>query len=90
LGGDVYVWHNTLYLLLLCIAVINLLDNDAQSIISFKNRLCCLLIDLLLFCLAGYDPEGKKLMKQLGVDEQLTNLTSIPPAKSALDLWQVL
>jgi hypothetical protein len=29
-------------------------------------------------------------MKQLGLDEQLANLTSIPPAKSALDVWQVL
>ncbi|XP_023724479.1 DNA repair protein RAD51 homolog 3 isoform X2 [Cryptotermes secundus] len=36
----------------------------------------------------GYDSEGKKLKKQLCVDEQLTSLTSIPPAKSALDLWQ--
>jgi len=40
-------------------------------------------------CLAGYDSEGKKLMKQLGIDEQLANLTSVPPTKSALDIWQV-
>jgi hypothetical protein len=46
--------------------------------------------EFTLFCLAGYDSEGKKLMKQLGVDEQLTSLTSIPPTKSALDVWQVL
>jgi len=43
----------------------------------------------LSVCLAGYDSEGKKLMKQLGIDEQLTNLTSVPPTKSALDIWQV-
>ena len=43
----------------------------------------------LPLCLAGYDSEGKKLMKQLGIDEQLASLTSVPPTKSALDIWQV-
>jgi len=47
----------------------------------------------LFFCLslslAGYDSEGKKSMKQLGIDEQLASLTSVPPTKSALDIWQV-
>jgi len=28
-------------------------------------------------------------MKQLGIDEQLGSLTSVPPTKSALDIWQV-
>uniref|UniRef100_A0A2Z5TRT6 DNA repair protein RAD51 homolog 3 n=1 Tax=Reticulitermes speratus TaxID=60591 RepID=A0A2Z5TRT6_9NEOP len=35
----------------------------------------------------GYDSEGEKLMKQLGIDEQLASLTSVPPTKSALDIW---
>jgi hypothetical protein len=43
----------------------------------------------IFFSLAGYDSEGKKLMKQLGIDEQLASLTSVPPTKSALDIWQV-
>lgn len=43
----------------------------------------------LSLSLAGYDSEGKKLMKQLGIDEQLASLTSVPPTKSALDIWQV-
>jgi len=43
----------------------------------------------LSLSLAGYDSEGKKSMKQLGIDEQLASLTSVPPTKSALDIWQV-
>jgi len=46
-------------------------------------------ICLVIFFFAGYDSEGKKLMKQLGIDEQLGSLTSVPPTKSALDIWQV-
>jgi len=45
--------------------------------------------EYISLCLAGYDSEGKKLMKQLGIDEQLASLTSVPPTKSALDIWQV-
>lgn len=47
------------------------------------------LVNPLFFYLEGYDSEGKKLMKQLGIDEQLASLTSVPPTKSALDIWQV-
>lgn len=43
----------------------------------------------IFFSNAGCDSEGKKLMKQLGIDEQLASLTSVPPTKSALDIWQV-
>jgi len=44
---------------------------------------------IFFLSLAGYDSEGRKLMKQLGIDEQLARLTSVPPTKSALDIWQV-
>jgi hypothetical protein len=79
------------------VTVINIRGSDAHS---FKSRLCDLVMDLLLplfllffissFILAGYDSEEKRLMQELGVDEQLASLTSIPPTKSALDVWQVL
>ncbi|XP_021935813.1 DNA repair protein RAD51 homolog 3-like isoform X2 [Zootermopsis nevadensis] len=36
----------------------------------------------------GYGPEGNKLVKQWGIDEQLKRLASVPPTKSALDIWQ--
>jgi hypothetical protein len=54
-----------------------------------ENPVWNLLLNLLYFPLADYDSEGKKLMKQLGIDEQLASLTSLPPTKSALDIWQV-
>jgi hypothetical protein len=43
----------------------------------------------LLFSLSGYDSEGEKVMKQLGIDERLASLTYVPPTKSALDVWHV-
>jgi hypothetical protein len=38
--------------------------------------------------LAAYDTEGKKVLKQWGI-EHLTSLISVPSSKSALDIWQV-
>ncbi|XP_069694731.1 DNA repair protein RAD51 homolog 3 isoform X2 [Periplaneta americana] len=36
----------------------------------------------------GCNLEGKNLIRQWGLDEQLPSLTSPPPTKSALDIWQ--
>jgi hypothetical protein len=54
-----------------------------------QRKACVEFFSVSTFFLAGYDSEGEKLMKQLGIDEQLASLTSVPPTKSALDIWHV-